>query len=82
MSDPYPVRFDVKLLLRVPVDNGVRLDEVRSISADSPLWGWVFRSLNEIPETDAEWIMERLRETEPHLGPLDPEPFEATPNGS
>jgi EVE domain len=78
-SDPYPVRFDVKLLLRVPVDNGVRLDEVRSISEDPPLWGWVFRgSLNEIPKTDAEWIMERLRETEPHLGPLDPEPFEAT----
>ena len=31
-SDPYPVRFDVKLLLRVPVDNGVRLDEVRQLA--------------------------------------------------
>jgi hypothetical protein len=40
--------------------------------------GWIFRnSLNEIPKDDAEWIMERLRETKPQLGLLDPEPSAA-----
>jgi hypothetical protein len=57
-SDLYPVRFDVKLLLRVPVDKGVRLDAVRGIAGDPPVWGWVYRnSLNEIPQADGAWIM-------------------------
>jgi hypothetical protein len=41
----------------------------------TPLWGWIYRnSLNEIPASDAQWIMERLRTIEPQLGPQDPEP--------
>jgi hypothetical protein len=72
-SDLYPVRFRVELLVRVPLNSGVRLDELRQQNAS--LWGWVYRtSLNEIPASDAEWILERLGEIEPKLGPEDPEP--------
>jgi hypothetical protein len=79
-SDLYPVRFDVRLLARVPVDRGVRLDEVRAIGADPSLWRWVYRgSLNEIPPSDGEWILQRLRATEPQLGPLDPESTDSDP---
>ncbi len=56
-SDLYPVRFKAKLTVRVPVDKGVRLEEVRAISVDAAKWGWIFRnSLNEIPLEDSEWI--------------------------
>jgi EVE domain len=74
-SDLYPVRFKVELLVRVPLHAGVRLDEIRNRTKDPPLWNWIYRnSLNEIPANDAEWILQRLRETEPKLGPEDPEP--------
>ncbi len=76
-SDLYPVRFKTKLVVRVPLDKGVKLEDVRAASVDSPTWGWIYRnSLNEIPLADAEWIMTRLDETEPKLGPDDPEPDE------
>jgi hypothetical protein len=75
VSDLYPVRFKTELLVRVPVDKGVHLEEIRARSADPRRWGWIYRnSLNEIPHEDAEWILDRLRDTEPKLGPDDPEP--------
>jgi hypothetical protein len=77
-SDLYPVRFKTDLIVRVPVDNGVRLDEIRSHSADPARWGWIYRnSLNEIPAGDADWIFARLQTIEPRLGPDDPEPTAA-----
>jgi hypothetical protein len=73
-SDLYPVRFKTELIVRVPLDNGVRLDDVRGHSVDPPRWGWIYRnSLNEIPAADAEWVMAQLQ-TKPRLGPQDPEP--------
>jgi hypothetical protein len=74
-SDLYPVRFKTELLVRVPADKGVRLDEIREHTDDPALWGWIYRnSLNEIPAADAAWIMERLKAVEPELGAQDPEP--------
>jgi hypothetical protein len=74
-SDLYPVRFKTKLLVRVPVNKGVRLDDVHDFSVDAPKWGWLYRnSLNEIPAADAQEIMERLLATEPRLDVDDPEP--------
>jgi hypothetical protein len=74
-SDLYPVRFKTELLVRVPADRGVRLDEIRNHTDDPALWGWIYRnSLNEIPAAEAAWIMERLESIEPKLGPEDPEP--------
>lgn len=58
-SDLYPVRFKTNLIMRVPLDEGVRLDEIRNRTSDSRLWPWVYRnSINEIPQDDGDWILE------------------------
>ena len=76
-SHLYPVRFEANLIVRVPIDKGVRLQDVRSSSTDPALWSWVYRgSLNEVPAEDAHWILNELHATEPKLGAADPEPGE------
>ena len=77
-SGLYPVRFKTELIVKVPVEMGIRLDEIRENAEDPALWNWVYRgSLNEVPQHDGDWIMARLAEIEPKLGPEDPEPGEA-----
>jgi hypothetical protein len=71
----FPLRFPVELVIRVPVENGITLGEVRNHSIDPSLWGWVFRnSGNEIPTADADWILGALQ-TRPRLGSNDEEPM-------
>ena len=74
-TDLYPVRFKTRLLVRVPLDGGVRLEQVRASSSDPSKWSWIYRnSLNEVPADDAQWIMDRLNATEPQLDAEAPEP--------
>jgi hypothetical protein len=71
----YPLRFKTELRLRVPITQGISLQQIREHTTDQVLWRWVFRnSGNEIPQTDAEWIVAKLEQTEPKLGPDDDEP--------
>jgi hypothetical protein len=73
----FPVRYPVELVIRVPVDNGIGLAQVREHSSDASLWSWMFRnSGNEIPIADADWILASLQD-QPRLGPDDDEPVSA-----
>jgi hypothetical protein len=70
----FPLRFPVELVIRVPVGQGVSLQEIREHSLDQSLWRWVFRnSGNAIPNGDADWILASLQ-NRPRLGPHDDEP--------
>jgi hypothetical protein len=51
-SDLYPVRFKVNLLVRVPLDKGVRLDEIRAKTVDPR---------NEVGPTGTRSMKSRLR---------------------
>jgi hypothetical protein len=44
VSDLYPVRFETELVVRVPLDRGVHLEEIRARSADPKRWGWIYRN--------------------------------------
>jgi hypothetical protein len=70
----FPLRYPVELVIRVPVDNGIGLAQVREHSSDASLWSWMFRnSGNEIPIADADWILASLQ-AQPRLEPDDDEP--------
>jgi hypothetical protein len=70
----YPVRYPTRLLKRVPLTRGVTLAEIREHAQDVSFWGWAFRnSGNEIPTTDAEWIIAQL-DGRPSLAPDADEP--------
>ena len=70
----YPLRYPTRLVKRVPLMRGVALSEIRDHTTDQTLWRWIFRnSGNEIPITDAEWIITQLDQRS-SLAPDDDEP--------
>lgn len=70
----FPLRFPVELVIRVPVNEGIALADIRDKSIDPTYWSWVFRnSGNEIPNADADWILGALQ-SRLRLRPEDEEP--------
>ncbi len=62
-SDPFPVRFETELVVKVPEDRGVHLHEVVEQSAHARSWGGYYRgSPTRLPDDDGEFIVRRLHE--------------------
>lgn len=78
----FPIRFGAELEVRVPLAEGVSLDEIRAHSEDPTRWRFLYRNPgHRVPEVDASWITQRLKGQEVQLGASDPEPGETQEGG-
>ena len=75
----FPVRYPVKLVSRVALDDGVTLEDIRSRTEDPKFWTWAFRnSGNQVSDAEAQWILSELRDR-PQLPASASEPGVSAP---
>jgi hypothetical protein len=74
-SDAFPVRFETRLVVKVPEDRGVHLHEVVEQSAHARSWSGYYRgSPTRLPDDDGEYIVRRLHEIASEHPTDEPQP--------
>jgi hypothetical protein len=72
-SQPFPIRFECELVVRVSDDDGIHLRDVQRQSAQPATYNWIFRgSPQQMPEDDGRWILERLKKIAEESPPAEP----------